>query len=417
MKRLILALLALFAVAAAHAQVYPSVPPNTVLGRLGASLPGQPQAITLSNLANALGGISSQTSCVKPTAESANYSPVGTDSCDFFVVSNRSTISFNAGPAYPTSFHVWLYNANTVTPMAVTVTLNGNSYFLWPGQLESVYGDGINLYYTGPHRYSPAAVFGSGTPPAVYVGPSGSCSDANDGLTANTAGQVCDISTAYLMLQTYYDSMGHNPQIDLADGSYTISSTVILDGGGPHMLDQVLIQGDASNSTAVVLIAGFAGQMFQVRDNIAVDFDNLKLNCNFSGSQCINASQFATADLDTVYVVGSGTPLQAVDGGHINIISGLTLGSNMTSAFFASGEGAEFTATGQSVTCAAPLAMTQFAYAADHAEIVATGDTFSGCASNTGARYGGNSYGLINTGGGGATYFPGSSGGSGPGYE
>jgi hypothetical protein len=51
LRRLILAAALLAACAPARAQVYPSIPPNTLLGRLGAGQAGQPQQIPITSLA------------------------------------------------------------------------------------------------------------------------------------------------------------------------------------------------------------------------------------------------------------------------------------------------------------------------------------------------------------------------------
>lgn len=278
---------------------------------------------------------------------------------------------------------------------------------LWPGQAITVMSVSSAWQATiQPGRYINAAA-------TLYVGPSGSCNDNNDGLAASSGGQLCTVGKAVNLLHGYFDTRGTNPTIQVADGAY--SETITVNGQGDYQADGIIINGNATTPTNVTFAAPASAAILMARDFGIVFLKNLEISCAASGSSGINASQFATIDLVNVYIgsCDNHTPIEAQDGGHIDFDGGLVIDGNAATIFYANGVGAQVEVESQTVSCIGSLSISSaFAVASDLGEVLAPGLTFAGCGSVTGSYYLAVTNALIQTGGGGATYFPGSTGGS-----
>jgi hypothetical protein len=93
--------------------------------------------------------------------------------------------------------------------------------------------------------------------------------------------------------------------------------------------------------------------------------------------------------------------------------TGNTLAGAAAAIFDSEGSGSQVNTESVAIACSGSIAVsTAFAQATSLGQIVAIGAGWSGCAGWTGPRYFVDSNAQINTGGGGANYFPGNSAGS-----
>lgn len=380
----------------------PAAPITTLPGNL--TIPGPVitnATVNGATLTSATIGLGSNACTNIYQAENASFTPIAGSSGSFFSVINRSTVTFSSTAGfYPAGYCVTIQNANSNQTVPVVLP-GGVTYWLWPGQIERVYNVNGTLVYTGPRRYAVRNV-------TLYVGQAGSCNNANDGLTQNAAGQVCTISQAITLLTTNFDGLGTNPTIQLADGNYTQETD--LAGQCVCFRDGITLNGHAGAVASVLLTAPASGYVATVRDYGILFLQNLEITCPAGSLGGLNASQFSTIDLNTV-IIGSCnglTMLEAQDGGHIDFDGGVTVAGSGAQFVYAVGAGSQVTMTNQVIACSGnPTFSAAFVEAVNLSHINAPGSSFSGCGSVSGTRYIGDSLAIIDTGGQGANFFPG----------
>lgn len=352
-------------------------------------------------------------------SQSGNYTALTSD-CGKLIVETgaQKTLTLPAASGFSSGCVLTFYNASGTRAQALSgfpsfMTNTGacGSICLWPEQTVQVVNNAAATWNmtVNPGRY----YVSSGT---LYVGVTG-CSDNNDGLT--TAAELCSIQQAVNIIQQQWDNGGTNPAIQLDDGGTAQSWTggVQISGQAGHRGDGILIEGDAVTPTNTAVTAPVNGIALGVRDYGILSVKNLKVVCTNTGSHCIDSSQYGVIDLAAGTNIGgasgSNNLIEASDQGKINLTGALTISGagNANLVFYATGVGTEIVLS-QQITCGSSFSMTDFVYAFDGAYISAGGTTFSGCTGVAGARYYANSNAIINTGGGGASYFPGNSAGS-----
>lgn len=233
----------------------------------------------------------------------------------------------------------------------------------------------------------------------IYVNES-TGDDANDGLTAGSP--KATPQAAYDLLADSYDLAGYTATIQLADGSYTTPLVVVrpVPGGG---LGTVVIQGNSSNPTAVDMTVS-AGQCIGSQSpGCRITPQYMVLN----GPYCLIASNYGTINL------GPGVTFGASSQAHIysQFGGGIILGSSYSvtsgaSFHLQSLHGFIQATSGITATLTGTPAFTQTVRSTDGGQVALSGITFVGTA--TGVRYSASTNGVINTGGGGANFIPGS---------
>ncbi len=230
--------------------------------------------------------------------------------------------------------------------------------------------------------------------------------DSNDGLADSSGGAFLTIQKAISVVKTL-DLSIYSVTIQVGDGTWTVP--VVF--SGPWI----------------------GGGTVTLRGNPATP-----ANCelNVTGT-CLSVQNGAEVTISGLTFVGSTTGITAVNGGKITFGAGIVFGACGTYHMWANGAGSIiFTATqaysitgstsrhfgatpgsyinafGSTVTITGSLTITHFAYAATGAVLNANSMTFTGGGTVAGNRYSASLNAVINTGGGGASYFPGSSTGS-----
>jgi len=254
----------------------------------------------------------------------------------------------------------------------------------------------------------------------LYVSPTGS-DVTGDGLTPATAWQT--IQTAINVIYSAYDWNGHTCLIQLADGTYNYSVTGGTNAYFPGMplgMPQfgLTMQGNPAAAQNVIIRATNSNGI--VADRALLNINSLTVSATGTtwtpsliqgiGISAIRAGWInmanirvdntggmfhARADWAGMLVLPPATTLTLTGSGLWGVFAGL-FGTVYIS-------NATVNVTGWSAT--QPL------WYCDQGRLEAGNVTFAGSA--TGIRYGGNTNGIINTGGGGVNYFPGTVAGSG----
>lgn len=227
--------------------------------------------------------------------------------------------------------------------------------------------------------------------------------DSNTGLVNSAGGAFLTIQKA-VDVSAALDCSIYNITIQVADGTYAASGVIscknILGAG------EVTIQGNNSTPANVVIDSGFAkttpGTKYIVKD--------LKLQKSSSSiTQALAASGGAILDYgNLVFGTGYTTHISCGTYASITCIGNYAISGAASYHLYSSGY-ATISMGGKTVTISGTPAFTAFCISSSKATIVAVTITWSGSA--TGQRFVVNIDGLINTGGGGANYFPGNSAG------
>jgi hypothetical protein len=236
-----------------------------------------------------------------------------------------------------------------------------------------------------------------GTNRTYYVSTSGS--DAFDGLTIGTP--LRTVQAAVNKVKGIITAPSVATTIQLADGTYAESVLV----SGPFIGSaSVTIQGNAANPPATVISGSSWG--VQAANQGVINLQSLRLAA--SGGPCAfsNASYVLATNVD--FVAGASC-VRAQNGGSVRIQTTGTFSGGGSAALYAVNGGVIDMSSCAVTVRNAPTYSTGFAYA-EAGVVAASGCTFSG--SSTGTRYSSILNGVINTGGGGANFFPGTFGGS-----
>lgn len=231
-------------------------------------------------------------------------------------------------------------------------------------------------------------------------------SDSNTGLVDSAGGAFLTLQKAYNVITGSLDLAGFTVTVDVGDATYTagLSVTQPWTGGGA-----VTFLGNTSTPANVVIsitgstsaisnTATLPGELTFIGMQVASSAGYGVLN---NGAGTIVLSQVNTAACGLVKLFA------AKPGSIIRVASGYTDSGNAIRHFDAE-HGAFIQANSVTITLSGtPAYSGAFAYASDRGGVEAVSVTFSGSA--TGPRYSASTNAVINTAGGGASYFPGNS--------
>lgn len=232
--------------------------------------------------------------------------------------------------------------------------------------------------------------------------------DSNNGLANTAGGAFLTLQKAYNVIVSNLDLGGMVVTVQIGDGTYTggLSITQPWTGGG-----SVTYQGN-NGTPANVLISTTSADCFY---NSAVlpgilTIKDLKVQTTTSG-RGIYQNGGGTIYYKNINFGACANEHIATDStlGLVGCIGNYAISGGATNHLF-SGKGSFISCNSVTVTITNTPAFTQFAQASAASNIESTGVTFSGGA--TGVRYISQLNAVINTGGGGANYFPGDSAGS-----
>jgi hypothetical protein len=231
-------------------------------------------------------------------------------------------------------------------------------------------------------------------------------SDSNDGLANTSGGAFLTLAKAETVLRTL-DLGGFTATVQIGDGTYTAGVTIT----GPYRGGNVTWQGN-SGTPANVIISTTSADAFILQNGARATVKDLRPQTTTSGFG-FRVQRMSTLSFTNLSFGACATGhFLAADLSAISASGAYSINGAASYHIYAAAnsvvriEGTTVTITGT------PAFGAQFVYAEQGAVIQAASLTFSGSA--TGTRYSVVQNGVINTGGGGASYFPGSVAGIAP---
>jgi len=232
-------------------------------------------------------------------------------------------------------------------------------------------------------------------------------SDSNDGLSAATP--FATIQKAIDVVSGTLDTSIYTVTIQVAAGTYTAALICKqLIGSG-----SVQLFGDAT-TPANVTISVTNGHCLATDGIRGYKIKGFKLTTSGSGD-CIRSIGGGKIEINgnMNYGACAGAHMFAGSKGVITNLANSYTVSGAPNIHWQVGQDGLLAVEALTITLTASITVTNWAYAQDLSEIVCDGITFSlGGNTVTGVRYGAADLSIINTGGGGASYLPGSSAGS-----
>ena len=340
---------------------------------------------------------------LNPVTKTSAYTVVATDNDRVIECTNGPwTLSLTAAATLGDGFAVTVHNHGTTRGVYIdpngSETVDGaTGIWLYPGQTCHLHCDGSNWITDGLNRRK---LIGNET---IYVDPSNGAS-TNDGLAAGSGGALATMQQAW-NLGVLFDLNGYVLTIQLADDTYT-------DGliANRHMHGGTVVVNGNSGTPSNVVVSTTSANAIQATAGVKLTVQNFQVETTTAGSGLISDS---SSEID----VGAGMIFGACATAHMVAQNyGLIVISNAYSItgvaayhFYATGGTISF--SGLSNTASGTLAFTVFAVATTIGSILGPSSTWTG-GTLTGARYACQLNGVINTQGGGASYFPGDSSGS-----
>lgn len=233
-------------------------------------------------------------------------------------------------------------------------------------------------------------------------------SDSNTGLVNNSGGAFLTIQKA-VDAAAAIDTSIYNVTINVADGTYTGSTTLKpITGAG-----SVTIRGNTTTPSNV-LISTTSANCFYAENAFGIYLlRGMKMQTTTSGS-CIVAAGITTIypyEVEFGAVATNNYHVTASRGAVVYFQTAYSITGGAYSHIYASTR-ALVQNNSLTITLSGTFAFTYFARADRLGYLLSTSITFTGTYTVTGARYLGQLGAIIETGGGGASYFPGNSAGS-----
>lgn len=231
-------------------------------------------------------------------------------------------------------------------------------------------------------------------------------SDSNNGLTNTSGGAFLTIQKAIDTVAAL-DASTFNVVIQVGNGTYTASLVLknFIGSGTCTLL------GDTTTPSNVV-IAATSGDAVQILNTTSA-WAIAGFKITNSGGQCIGvrAKGILSITGKMEYGTTSGYHFYVANGGALTIGSNYTISGNAAQHIVVENASTLTAVSGLTITLTGtPAFATRFIYAQRNSTVIMYGETFSGAA--TGTRYVVASNSVIETNGGGATYFPGNAAGS-----
>jgi hypothetical protein len=313
-------------------------------------------------------------------------------------------LSFGAASGFDADFVVLIVNEDA--GRAKSIALSGGATFtLWPGQSVIIFNDNNTWQTFGRSRW---LLTGNVTLYCDVV----NGNDANDGLAAGAGGAFKTVQRAGDVVMDYIDIGGtYSITIQLADGTYpeSVALGAYVGRGRQSHTGPVLITGNALTPSNVIIQPASGAAFTVVESYFEWEFSNLKV---ISTAQGFYADRGAWIVLTGGIVFGACVQhMQANNGGLIEIYGDYTIVDDATYHMLAGLGGEILYLPGLTITLTGTPAFSgAFVYSQTNAIVEATGVTWTG--GTTGVRFINLLGGGIDTGGGGANYFPGDSAGS-----
>lgn len=230
-------------------------------------------------------------------------------------------------------------------------------------------------------------------------------SDSNTGLTDSSGGAFLTIQQAYDTIAGTLDLAGFTVTVQVKNGTFAaLSVTQPWTGGGA-----VIIQGDTatpanvtiSSATFCVAYSAVLPGRLTVRGFTLTSSGASCLYAANTGTLAFNAIAFSSASQYHIHADAPGAAIVAA--GNYSITGNATIHATVSSP------GAKVDLTSYQCTIATARAFSYFVYASRLGAIIAFGwtTTGAGVAGTTGQRYYADGNGVVHTGSGSGTFFPG----------
>lgn len=251
------------------------------------------------------------------------------------------------------------------------------------------------------------------------------------GVSSTCSGQgtsACpSVQAAWNYAANNFDLDGFQLIISVADGTYTTPFATDQAMVGANGQFNVAIVGDCTTPANVIMnisAPGVGAFLFGLTSGVPMTtVECMQITNTGTGGHVIEARNAGTVVVPNNIIYGGADTGNS--GAMIFVRHGAQLlgsGNGVTTGLYTVSGNAEFMLRvetgghayfdGAVFTCTGNPAFTVFAWATEIAELYAGGDTFTGCSGVTGQRYNVSLNSVINTVGGGATFFPGNSGGA-----
>jgi hypothetical protein len=226
-------------------------------------------------------------------------------------------------------------------------------------------------------------------------------SNANDGLSDNSAGAFLTIQKA-LDVAKALDLAGHTITVQVAAGTYTASILVDV----PWLGGNVILRGDTSTPANVILSHNAYGAFTVSAGILSVEGFRIQNSAASSLGNGILVSNNAVVNIsgNMTFAACTRAHMELLSGGSVNVNAGYTISGNAPNHWLLNT--GNIVLSGQTITLSgAPAFSSTFLNAQNRAGATVYNATFTGSA--TGKRYNATLNAVINTFGGGASYFPG----------
>jgi hypothetical protein len=240
--------------------------------------------------------------------------------------------------------------------------------------------------------------------------------DGNNGLANTAGGAFLTIQHAYDVLKSSLDTSGFNVTIQVGNGTYANGVVIGSSWGGGG---QLIIEGNVTTPASVFISKSTAEHIFDIQAPLLAKMTIKGFKCLTTGAgrSHINLAAPGTIQLEAMEFAGvpAGTYVAAINlsapGAKILLAGPTAISGSMPAWISAVAPGSYVQAYAHTVTLSnAPVWDWVGANAGRMAYVLLANLTFSGAA--TGSRYSSIEGSIIHTGGGGASYLPGSTAGS-----
>jgi hypothetical protein len=226
--------------------------------------------------------------------------------------------------------------------------------------------------------------------------------DTNNGLANNAAGALRTIQRALTLAFTTLDLAGFDVTISVAAGTYAEALSVTSPQVGAG---RIVLQGTGANPAAVLVSSGAATSL-TVRGGARLRVANLRVT-NMGGAGFAVDSGGVIESAGALEFGAVGTHHLLAEGPSAIILANpVTISGGGSGAHLMARYNAVIQTQGTTWTLTGSPALGSFANASAGGAIITSANSFTG--TMTGQRYNASLNGVISTGGGGATFFPGS---------
>ncbi|MFB6419899.1 hypothetical protein [Bradyrhizobium tunisiense] len=333
-----------------------------------------------------------------PTTIDVSVILAGTGSSGLF------TVTLGVASSYPPGATVTVVNGDAGRGKKLA-GFPGGLTMLWPGQavtVKNLNGAWVLSQNPGRWRLTGAVSF--------YVDPVNGL-DTNDGLAA-ASGAFQTLTGAYETICKSTDFAGQTVTMQLANGTYTSGLNSTL---GPlnSSYGGFIINGNATTPDNVLVSVGATGACFSWFQTgsqaVVVWIKNLKMQS--TGADLIRAQAAGTyirvSNVNFGSAGSGGVHMRAYNFGEIDAFNDSYKITGGGGCHYATNGNGIIGVQNQIVNITGPMTFTSAFAVADGGQVLVQGDTYNVTGTITGTRYIARNLGLIDTAGGGASYFPG----------